>query len=46
MPGNVCAPQKCPPHRMIEMFSNRVGGLAPKPFIGIPKSSELIVIPE
>ena len=28
------------------MFSERVGGVAPKPFIGMPKSSELIVIPE
>ena len=32
--GKVCAPQKWPPARTIEMFSNRVGGLAPKPFIG------------
>jgi hypothetical protein len=46
MPGKVCAPQKWPPARTIEMFSNLVGGEAPNPFMGIPKSSELMVIPE
>src|SRR4051794_16767757 len=45
-PGKVWLPQKCPPARTIEMFSNRVGGVAPKPFIGMPKSSELMVMPE
>jgi len=46
MAGNVCPPQKCPPARTMEMLSNTVGGEAPKPFIGIPKSSELMVMPE
>ncbi|MNL84185.1 hypothetical protein D3C87_2120730 [compost metagenome] len=44
--GKVCAPQKCPPARTIEIFSKFVVGEAPKPFIGYPKSNELIVIPE
>src|SRR5690606_5233442 len=30
IPGKVCAPQKWPPQRMIEMFSNLVG-VVPKP---------------
>ena len=38
-------PQKWPPDLTTEMFSQRIGGVAPKPFIGMPKSSELTVIP-
>ena len=32
--GKVWLPQKWPPARTSEMFSNPVGGLAPKPIIG------------
>ncbi|MOA68979.1 hypothetical protein D3C78_1968840 [compost metagenome] len=46
MAGKVWLPQKCPPARTIEIFWRFVGGEAPNPFIGYPKSSELMVIPE
>jgi hypothetical protein len=45
MPGNVWAPQKCPPARTIEMFENWVTGVDPNPTNGYPKSSELMVMP-
>ena len=35
--GNVCSPQKWPPARTIEMFSNLVGGLGAEPVHRVPE---------
>src|SRR6266540_6980050 len=43
MAPKVCAPQKWPPARISDTLSNRVGGDAPNPMNGKPKSSELMV---